>query len=126
MVNLYKMTAACVGANGSAAGTVTTEFPIIGTIRAIHIDHSASGAATTDVVIATVNTPSIAILTVTDNATDGWYHPSVMLHDNAAAAVTYDGTNEIYVPVSVVDAIKVTVAQANSAQTVTVTIIYER
>lgn len=125
MVNLYKMTATCSGADGSATGTAMTEFPIIGTIKAIHIDHSAGGAVTTDVAIATVNTPSIAILTVTDSATDGWYHPSVVLHDNAAAAVTYDGVNEIYVPVSVVDAIKVTVAQANDEQTVTVTIIYE-
>lgn len=128
MTRIYKFPViTTVGADGSAAGTATTEYPIAGEIKSVHIDY-ANQPATTDVTIATVHAPVLTILTVADNNTDGWYHPRHILQDAAGATITYDGTNEVYGCVYVNDYIKVTVAQADGAggdETVTVTLVYE-
>ena len=128
MTRIYKFPViTTVGADGSAAGTATTEYPIAGEIKSIHIDY-ANQPATTDVTIATVHAPVLTILTVADNNTDGWFHPRHILQDAAGVTITYDGTNEVYGCVYVNDYVKVTVAQGDGAggdETVTVTLVYE-
>lgn len=123
MTRIYKFpTITTVGADGSAAGTATTEYPIAGEIKSVHIDY-ANQPATTDVTIATTHAPVLTILTVADNNTDGWYHPRHLIQDAAGADVT-----GLYDCVYVNDYVKVTVAQADGAggdETVTVTLVYE-
>ena len=75
-----------------------------------------------------MHAPVITLLTLTDNATDGLWHPRAILHDAAGAAVTYDGTNELYGCFVIDDYVKVTVAQADGSggdETVQVTLFYE-
>lgn len=115
------------GSDGSATGTATSDHPIIGEVKAIHVDYT-NQPATTDVTIATVHAPILTILTLTDNNTDGWFPVRHALVDETGTAVTYDGTNEIYGCAYVDDYVKVSVAQADGAggdETVQVTLVYE-
>lgn len=113
------------GSDGSATGNDATPAPVVGTIKAVHIDYSAGQPATTDVVLTTVESPVQTILTVADNKNDGWYYPRVPVQDAAGATVTYDGTNEIYEPIDVCDHVKATVSQGDDTETVDITIIYK-
>lgn len=115
------------GADGSATGTATSTYPITGEIKSVHVDYT-NQPGTTDVTIATMHAPVITLLTLTDNAADGLWHPRAILHDAAGAAVTYDGTNELYGCFVIDDYVKVTVAQADGSggdETVQVTLFYE-
>ena len=56
---------------------------------AIHLNYNASAPATTDVTVKSPGNPAeVTHLTVTNNATDGWYHPKTQDHDNVGAAIT--------------------------------------
>ena len=114
-----------VGADGSAAGNAQTPAPVVGRVLAIHINHSSGGAATSDVTIATVESPTTTILTITDSATDAWYYPRAQVHGVTGTALTMDGTRLLVESLAVSDYIKATVAQGDSAETVDVTILYE-
>jgi hypothetical protein len=103
------------GSAGSATANATSSTIISGEISAVYVRYNDSPpAGTTDVTIAGANVPAAAILTLTDAATDGWFFPRAIAHDAAGAAVTFDGTNEIYVKIPVHDTIKVTIAGANA------------
>lgn len=123
MIRHSSVSVTATGGAGTSSGSGVTNL-IIGKILAIHLDYSA-GAATTDVTIATTAIPVQNILVRTDSVTDGWFYPRVALHDTAAAAITYDGTRPVHDYVEVTDYITASVAQANNAQTLTVTILYE-
>lgn len=62
-----------VGENGAAAAVGRSAAPLMGELVAVHIDY-LSQPNTTDVVIAQVK-PALALLTVTDANTDGWFYP---------------------------------------------------
>ena len=110
------------GGAGLATANTTSSNIINGTIRAIYLEYTDSPpAGTTDVTIATVATPAVAILTVTNGATDGWRYVMGAAVNNAAAAITNQGA-----PVVVDDYVKVTIAQANNSDGVTATILYEK
>lgn len=114
------------GVDGSATGEGQTVAPVVGRVLAVHLNYSAGQAATTDVTLATLEAPVQTVLVKSNTATDAWYFPRVALHDAAdAAAVTYDGTNEIYESQPVCDVIKATIAQADGSETVDITILYE-
>lgn len=100
-----------------------TDRPIYGEILAIYLKYAITPNANADVVIATVNDPPKTILTVTDNATSGWFYPREIIDDTTGTAVTFDGTNEMYAPIPVSDYIKATVAQGDSDQTLDVWIL---
>lgn len=112
------------GVDGSATGTETTNYPLDGRLAAIHLDYSATQAATTDVTVTGGN-PATTLLTVTDNKTDGWYYPHAVAQDAAGANVTYDGTRPIYIPTPLAGYLTVAVAQADDGETVTVTVLWE-
>ena len=52
------------------------------------------------------------------------YHLRHKVADSAGADITYDGTRDVYDKVCISDYVKVTIAQANSPDTVDVVINY--
>lgn len=110
------------GSAGAATGSANTPHVVDGIIRAVHLNYSASAAATLDVTIseATEN-PALPVLTVADNATDGWYYPAHQA-DNAGSGADLEGAGA---PVVARDALAVAVAGANDNDTVTVTVVWD-
>ena len=66
-----------VNSIADGSGAATDPATRSGEITAIALDYAATAAAGTDVVVSCANSPgpALAILTVTDNKTDGWYYP---------------------------------------------------
>lgn len=106
-------------------GTVTSTRPLNGYLVAVYIAYSVTPNAATDVTVQTANTPTKTMLTVTNNATDGWYYPREVADDPAGANVTYDGTNEIYIMMPIDDYVSFTVAQGDSDQVTSVWVLLE-
>ena len=123
MIRTYSFaTITTVGADGSAVGTDTSEHPINGNVHAIHVDYT-NQPGTTDVTIATVHAPVTTIITLTDNATDGWFYPLLLNQGVDGADLT-----TIYSQFAINDYVKVSVAGADGAggdETVKVTLLYE-
>jgi len=71
------------GSAGSASGTAAFGQLADGKLHAVYLDYG-SVAATTDVTIK-LEDPAVAILTVSNNATDGWYFPRYRITSNTAA-----------------------------------------
>lgn len=112
---------------GAATGneTVISERPLNGHVKAVYIKYAVTPNALTDVTVQTINEPAKTLLTVTDNATNGWFYPREVINDPTGADVTYDGTNEVYEPIPVSDHISFTVAQGDADQETTVWILVE-
>jgi hypothetical protein len=110
------------GGAGAATATANSDAPVCGIIMAVHLAYTDSPpAGTTDVTIAeATNSPAMSVLTVTDGATDGWRFPMAQAVSQAGATLTNQGY-----PIAVSDYLKVTIAQANDADGVVVTIVYE-
>jgi hypothetical protein len=110
------------GDPGEATADTTTDNPINGIIRGIHLTYVGEPpAGTTDVVVTGATTPAIAILTVSNVATDGWFYP---MHQAQLVADASDITNQ-GASVMVDDRIKVTITGANNADGVTAVVVYE-
>lgn len=110
------------GGAGVATANTTSTVVINGIIRAIYLAYTGSPpAGTTDVTIVGASSPALAILTVSDAATDGWFYPMWQADDAADGSdITNQGT-----PVVCDDRITVTIAQANNDDGVVATIVYE-
>ncbi len=118
---------AAAGNDGSATSNGTSSLPVCGEICSIGITYGDSPpSGTTDVTIETTGThgPALTLLTITDGATNGWYHVRHKIADSAGADITYDGTRDVYEKVCISDYVKVTIAQANSPDTAEVVINY--
>ena len=118
------------GGAGVSTANADSTIPINGKVLGIYIEYIGSPpAGTTDVTVKTVGTspraPSLTLLTITDAATDGYFWIRHKTHDEAAALVTWDGTNEVYEPVYIDDLVNVAIAQANDADSINVWIILE-
>jgi hypothetical protein len=113
-----RITVAVTGSAGSAGGTATSR-PIMGLLLAVHIDYT-SQPATADVTVASAGSvyPAMPLLTVTNNATDGWYLPRRAACDPAGGALT------AYEVQPVADAVVVTVAQGDPGSVVA-TLVFE-
>lgn len=85
--------------NGSGDATVTATVPTHGILKAVEwIDGDLADGV--DAVLSFVSANSgvsRTLLTLTNANDDDWYFPHEAAHDNAGAAVTFDGTNEVYV-----------------------------
>jgi hypothetical protein len=82
------------------------------------------------VTIATLGTspsaPSLAILTITNAATDGWFYPRHGVHGSTGAALLYAAGGEIVAePVPIHDKVKITIAGANAADNADVWLLLE-
>lgn len=104
--------------------TVKSTHVINGCLLAVYVAYAVTPNAATDVTIATVNSPVKTLLTITDNATSGWYYPRYVVHSEAAAALTGTaGGDRTTHPID--DYVSVTVAQGDNDQTVDVWLLYE-
>jgi len=116
-------------ATPSAAGTASSDSltTIAGRLLAVYVKYAASSASTTDVTITTKGDKGGAntLLTLTDTNTSGWYYPRHQVHDATGTGITYDGTNEVYDIVPILDQVNVAVAQATENKTVDVTLLME-
>jgi len=114
------ITAACTGADGSGAATITTDSIVTGWVDAIYVDYVGDDPNTTDVTIKTEGTsprvPSYNLLVATNLATATLYIPRTVSHlaTTGVAGTTYDQR----LPVD--DKIVVTVAQANTGDVIKV------
>lgn len=122
MIRRTQVTVTADGSAGASVGSANTSHVVDGIIRAIHLNYSASAAATLDVTISEANeSPALPVLTVANNATDGWYYPMHQA-DNAGSGADLEGAGA---PVVARDALAVAVAGANDNDTVTVTVVWD-
>ncbi len=104
-------------------GSAQTSRPIMGELRAVHLEYSVSMAATCDVTItrkADGAMPSETLLTVSNTATDNWYRPRAGLVDKVNSAIVNSFDN-----FSVSGYVEASVAQGTDGETVIVTLLYE-
>lgn len=109
------------GGAGVATATANSSKIINGLVTGVYLEYiGAPPAGTTDVVIVEANNdPAMAILTLTNSATDGWKAPV-----HAAVDVTDGVALGPGMFVAVNDYIKVTITGANDDDGVTATIVY--
>lgn len=126
MMKRVRLVATTTGSAGSAAASVTSPYPITGTIVRVDVNYHASAPATTDVTLAQA-TEEIAtnIVSLTDNATDKQIFPAVGVTTNAGVALTYDATRPIYaLGFPVADNLVLTVAQCNALTNAVIADVY--
>lgn len=110
------------GGAGAATATANTSKVVEGEIVAVHLEYLDSPpAGSTDVTIEEAGeSPALPVLTVTNAATDGWFHPQWAADNEAGAGITNHG-----VPIRVADHLSVTIAQANDGDGVNATIVWD-
>lgn len=109
------------GGAGTATATADSTRMVKGYVRNVHLAYLDSPpGATTDVTLAGKTTPAVPILTVSNAATDGWFPVMNQAKNTAGADITGMGS-----PVAIDDYVTLTIAQANNADGVTATIIYD-
>ena len=119
-------TGAAVGANGSATATGHST-PVAGQVLAVHVTYVDSPpAGTTDFTLSDEADPaSESIITLTNAATDVRIFPRRLLETNDGTDLTYDGTRKVYGRYPVYGRLEATIAGANAADSVTVTVWLE-
>lgn len=117
MIRRHQIEIAMAGADGSAAGTGKSAAPIFGELKSVHLDYTTQ-PATCDTVLKLL-TPDLTLLTVTDNGTDRWAHPRLLLQDNTGANLT-----AIYGCYTLCGYVQLTGAQGN-AGSITATLLVE-
>jgi hypothetical protein len=116
---------AAVGADGAAISTGTSSHRIKGEVLEVYVKYNDSPpAGTTDVIVSTQGTapalPALALLTLTNAATNGYFRPRGPVHSLTGAALTYDSTEPVTTPVAIDDFITVTIDDANAGDNVDV------
>lgn len=86
-IDQYVVAVTTTGVAGSASGNGDTDDILHGEIEDIFLDYHASAPGTTDVTISFKDRGG-NVLVVSNNATDGLYHPRAKPVDNANAAIT--------------------------------------
>ncbi len=107
MIRKETVTVTVAGSAGSGSGSGKTARPVSGRVLAIYVGYTTQ-PATTDVTIATQDTPTIAPLTLTNANTSGWFYPRQLMDGLTGADLT-----GIYEPIPVADHLVVTVAQGD-------------
>ena len=122
--NIKRTTVTVTGATGGAGvatANLDTSGVVDGYIIAIYLEYTGTPPATSDVTIAEANNdPAIPVLTLTNANTDGWFYPRAAAVDTSGSAIT--NSNE---SIAVSDYLNVLIAQANDADGVTATIVWE-
>ena len=116
---------AAVGGDGVATANTDHTAVVVGLLLGVYIKYNLTPpAGTTDVVIATAGAgaapPANTILTITNSATDAWYYPRHVTHDETGAVISRDGTRDVHEPVAIHDFVNVNIAQANALDNVDV------
>jgi len=121
MIREISIPVTTTGTDGNAVGNATSDTEINGFLVDVYLDYAGTAPATTDVTITHESPSRGNLLVVTDNATDGLYHPRAKLVDNANAAITNSHDH-----FALNGSIKVAVAGCNAlAPAVTAWIRYE-
>lgn len=121
MLDRIQITATASGSAGSATATAYSS-PVSGLVHKVYVDYQ-DDTDTTDVTLQDENDPaSENIVNLADNDTDKTLYPRRKVQDNTGSDVTYDGTNEIYERYPVHGRLKLSVAQADDADVVVVTV----
>lgn len=104
------------------AGSANT--PVIdGRLLAVHLDYESGTNATTDVTISRAAgdaIPAETLLTVSNNATSGWYRPRAGVVNSSGAAIT--GGYDTY---GISGQLTVAAAQSTDTKTITATFVFE-
>lgn len=109
------------GGAGTATTNATSTHVISGLLLEIYLAYLDSPPSTSDVtIVEATNSPARTLLTVTNANTDGWFAVRGATVDATGTAITGGST-----PVAVSDYVKVTIAQANNADGVTATIVWD-
>jgi len=120
----YSMQTIAVTTDASGAVTEYTGSVVNGRILAIRYVDTDLAAGAADFVFSTETTGTTILTATNAGGTDVTWHPRAKVCDEAAADVTYDGTNEVYEPIPVADErIKLVVAQGGNAKSGTFYII---
>jgi len=106
-IRFEKVALTTTGSAGSAVGTGASAL-IQGFILDVYIDYHTSCPATADLTIA-YTTRGGNILVVSDNKTDGLYHPRAAPVDNAGAEI--DGAHDWF---AITDTLAISIAQADA------------
>lgn len=120
-------TGAAIGSAGSATATGYSSH-VAGKVLAVHVDYVDSPpAATTDFTLSDEGDPaSESIVSLTDQATDIKIYPRRITEKNDGTDVLYVAGEEVHEPYVVHGRLEATIAQANAADSVTVTVWIER
>ncbi len=87
-IQKHELKISTTGSAGTATGSAVLALPL-SELVAIYLDYHASAPSTTDLTLTSPGNPaSLTVLTLSNNATDGWYYPRVQDHDNTGSAVT--------------------------------------
>ena len=111
------------GGSGVATANANSTIVLQGELLAIYLTYNDSPpAATTDVIISTQGTSpapaSVTLLTITNAATDAAFYPRIPAQDATGTNVTYDNSNEIYIPFPIFDLVNVKIQGANNDDSV--------
>jgi hypothetical protein len=113
------VTGAAGGAGAATANAISTHV-VNGLVLAVYVEYTDSPPVTTDVTIVEANnSPAMPILTLTDNATPGWYQPMADAEDISGAAI-----GNLVQQIAINDYIKATIAQANDGDGCVVTVVW--
>lgn len=117
-VKSSSFTVTATGAAGAAVGSQSSDGTIAGHIYAVHVDYAPSISDTTDLVLS-LSSPSLTVMTLSNNITDGWYYPSAQQTGN-----TGSGVSGAYDRLPFVGRMTATVAESTATDVVTVTVWY--
>ncbi len=120
-------TGVAAGADGVATSTGYTDGPMVGRVLAVHVDYLDSPPATTDFTLKDMSDPAAeSIVSLVDQATDIKIYPRRLVETNDGTDLTYDGTRKVYEPYIVHGRLAGVIAQANAADSCTVTVWIEQ
>ena len=127
MIKRAQIKVTTTGLTGAAVGTGRTAETVSGIIRRIDVNYNASCHANTDVTMVQDNEQiATNIISLTDQKIDKTIYPAVAVMDSGGTALTYDGTNEIYVPMAVDGELIASVADCDAlTDAVVIDIYYE-
>jgi hypothetical protein len=112
---------------GAGASTATGYSPhVSGKILAVYVAYIGSPPATTDFTLSDEGDPAAeSIITLVNAATDIKIYPRRLLETNDGTDLTYDGTRKVYGEYVIHGRLKAVIAQANDADSATVTVWLE-
>lgn len=121
-------TITAVGTAGTTAtGTQASTHTLNGRLVAIKVVQGNTPHANTDITITCTDgvTTWTLLALVNNNTASAVYYPLAAASDAAGAAITFDGTRPIYVPMVLSGNVTGVVAQGGSAATCVITVIYD-
>lgn len=117
------------GGAGTSTSNATSSVRICGEVKGVYVRYNGSPpAGSTDLTVATSGTshPAVTILTLSNAATDGWHYPRIGVESTAGAAMLYAGGGTA-IPgcIPIADFVKVTIAQANDADSADIWLLFD-